>query len=137
MFLGKVNIFKSSLSKIRKKVIGDFREDALSNIICKNLEKYIDKNKNKNLNFLDYGAGYNPILIKKIIKKLSKKYKQKNFTAHCYDFYDKNKIKECKKMQERQKLWSERMVIITIYTIAALGKEAKIVLEKIQELKNT
>ena len=94
MFLGKVNIFRSSLSKFRKKVIGEFREDVLSNIICKNIEKYIDKNKNKNLNFLDYGAGYNPILIKKIIKKLSKKYKQKNFTAHCYDFYDKNKIKE-------------------------------------------
>ena len=44
MFLGKVNIFRSSLSKFRKKVIGEFREDVLSNIICKNIEKYIDTN---------------------------------------------------------------------------------------------
>tara|TARA_X000000950_G_scaffold202354_1_gene243573 strand:- start:1166 stop:1870 length:705 start_codon:yes stop_codon:yes gene_type:complete len=96
MFLGKVNIFRSSLSRLRKKVIGEYREDVLSNIICKNLEKYINKNKNKdkNFNFLDYGAGYNPILIKKIIKKLSSKYKKKNFTAYCYDFYDKKKINE-------------------------------------------
>lgn len=94
MILGKVNIFRLYLSRLRKKVIGEFREDVLSNIICKNLDKYIYQNKNKSLNFLDYGAGLNPILIKKIIKKLSNKFKHKNFKAHCYDFYDKNKIKE-------------------------------------------
>ena len=66
MILGKVNIFRLYLSRL-KKVIGEFREDVLSNIICKNLDKYIYQNKNKTL-FLDYGAGLNPILIKRLSK---------------------------------------------------------------------
>ncbi len=94
MFLGRVNIFRSALSKLRKKMIGEFREDVLSEIICKNIVKYINKNKSKNINFLDYGAGYSPILIRKIIKKLSNQYKNKIFKAYCYDFYDTNKIKQ-------------------------------------------
>ena len=85
MFLGRVNIFRSALSGFRKKMIGEFREDVLSEIICKNIVKYINKNKSKNINFLDYGAGYSPILIRKIIKKLSNQYKNKIFKAYCYD----------------------------------------------------
>ena len=41
MFLGRVNIFRSALSGFRKKMIGEFREDVLSEIICKNIVKYI------------------------------------------------------------------------------------------------
>jgi hypothetical protein len=90
----KLFYFKNNLSKLRKKIFKDYREENLSKIICSQMEKYGDFNEKKVIKILDYGSGHNPILIKKIIKRLKTKYKKKKFLAYCYDFYNKNELKK-------------------------------------------
>ena len=93
MSLGQVNIFRKSLSNFKEIISQKYRREVLSNIICEEVSKLISIKKNSTIKFLDYGSGYNPILIKQIINKLSKKYETTNFKAYCYDFYSEKYLK--------------------------------------------
>jgi len=77
---------------LRNILLKDYREKILSEVICKQIESLQNLKKKKNLKILDYGSGYNPVLIKKIIGILSTKYKKTKFIAYCYDYYDKKEI---------------------------------------------
>ena len=77
---------------LRNILLKDYREKILSEVICKQIESLQNLKKKKNLKILDYGSGYNPVLIKKIIGILSTKYKKTKFVAYCYDYYDKKEI---------------------------------------------
>ena len=90
-------ILKKILSRFRKAVFKDYREEILSKTICKEIKKIENINKKKVVKILDYGSGYNPILIKKILKKLKYKYKKTKFSAYCYDFYNKAELKKMNK----------------------------------------
>ena len=46
--------------------------------------------KKKLVKILDFGSGPNPVVINKIIKDLTYKYKNTKFLAYCYDFYTEN-----------------------------------------------
>ena len=87
MSLGQVNIFRKLLSKFKEIISQKYRREILSEIICDEVSKLHNINNNKKITFLDYGSGYNPVLIKNIIKKLSNKLKASNFQAYCYDYY--------------------------------------------------
>ena len=77
---------------LRNILLKDYREKILSEVISHQIESLEDLEKKKNIKILDYGSGYNPVLIKKVIGILSSKYKKTNFVAHCYDYYDKKEI---------------------------------------------
>ena len=87
-------IFKKILSKFRKVIFKDYREEILSKTICKEIEQIENINKKKIVKILDYGSGYNPILIKKILKEFKYKYKKTKFLIYCYDFYNKAELKK-------------------------------------------
>ena len=93
MELGQVNIFRRSLSKFKEIISQRYRREVLSEVICKEVSKLKNISKNKKIKFLDYGSGYNPVLINDVINKLTNKYKKSSFEAYCYDFYTKNHIK--------------------------------------------
>ena len=93
MKLGQVNYLRKLLSEFKEIVSQNYRRKILCDIICHELKKLENFNKRKKIKILDYGAGYNPILIKKIIGNLSNKYKHTNFHAHCYDNYTDKQIK--------------------------------------------
>ena len=78
--------------RLRNILLKDFREEVLSKIISQQIEKTVHiKNKNV-IKILDYGSGYNPTLINKIVNILSEKYKKTKFKASCYDFYNNKQI---------------------------------------------
>jgi hypothetical protein len=77
---------------LRNILLKDYREKILSEVISKQIESLQNLKKKKNVKILDYGSGYNPVLIRKIIDTLSAKYKKTKFVAYCYDYYDKNEI---------------------------------------------
>lgn len=97
IYLGKVNLIKKLFSKTRRVVLGDYREEQLCKIICNDLDYDLSNFKKKIFKIVDYGSGYNPVLIKKIINRLSKKYKKISFKAYCYDFYEAKQIKTLNK----------------------------------------
>jgi len=78
--------------KLRNLLLGDFREEVISDIITKEMQKLKNIKRKKTINIIDYGSGYNPVIIYKIINKLSLKYKKTKFFAYCYDFYSKKQI---------------------------------------------
>ena len=86
-------IFKNVLSKSRKIIFKNYREHVLSKIICHEIENLEKIRKKKTVKILDFGSGYNPVLINKIIKRLTYKYKKTKFLAYCYDFYSKKELK--------------------------------------------
>jgi len=77
---------------LRNILLKDYREKILSEVISKQIESLENLKKKKNIKILDYGSGYKPVLIKKIIDILSLKYKKTKFVAYCYDYYDKKEI---------------------------------------------
>jgi hypothetical protein len=77
---------------LRNILLKDYREKALSIVITKQIESLENLKKKRSVKILDYGSGYNPILIRKIINTLSLKYKKTKFVAYCYDYYDKNEV---------------------------------------------
>ena len=85
--------FKKLLSKYRKFLFGNYRGHVLSTTICGEIEKLEKLKRKKVIKILDFGSGFNPILINKIIKKLTHKYKNTKFLAYCYDFYTKKELK--------------------------------------------
>ena len=89
-----MNLLKKTLSKTRNFIFQNYREEVLSNIICKEVEKIVAINNKKRIKILDYGSGYNPILIKKIVRKLHSKYKKTKFSTYCYDYYNKKQLKK-------------------------------------------
>ena len=88
-----ISRFKKLLSKYRKFLLGNYREYVLSTTICGEIEKLEKLKRKKVIKILDFGSGFNPILINKIIKKLTHKYKNTKFLAYCYDFYTKKELK--------------------------------------------
>ena len=93
MYLGQVNIFRKFLSKFKEKVSQKYRREVLVNTISNEISNIIKSKNKKIIKILDYGSGYNPILIKKINEKLSIKHKKIQFRACCYDYYSKKQIK--------------------------------------------
>ena len=87
------NIFKKSLSQLRKFIFRNYREHVLSKVICREIEKIEKIKKTKIIKILDFGSGYNPIVINQVIKTLSSKYKNTKFLAYCYDLYTDNDLK--------------------------------------------
>ena len=61
---------------LRNILLKDYREKILSEVISHQIESLEDLEKKKNIKILDYGSGYNPVLIKKVIGILSSKYKK-------------------------------------------------------------
>ena len=88
-----VSKFKKLLSKFRKFLFSDYRGHVLSTTICGEIEKLEKLKKKGVIKILDFGSGYNPIIINKIIKKLAYKYKNTKFLAYCYDFYTEKELK--------------------------------------------
>ena len=85
---------KKNLFKFRNFIFKNYREEILSKTICTEIEKLEQLGKKKIIKIIDYGSGYNPIVIEKIIKNLNNKYKKTKFKAYCYDFYSKNELEE-------------------------------------------
>jgi hypothetical protein len=79
-------------NKLRNFLLRDFREEVLCKIIIQEIEKLEDLKNKKLIKILDYGSGYSPVLIKKIVNKLSKKYKNTIFKAYCFDYYSNEHI---------------------------------------------
>ena len=90
-------MIKILLKKIRNIIIGDFRSKRLANLVIKKIIKY---NKKKNIKILDYGSGFQPVLIFIIYEKLTKIYKKK-IIIDCYDFYS---FKQLSKLNSHKKL---------------------------------
>ena len=90
-------MIKILLKKLRNIIIGDFRSKRLANLVIKKIIKY---NKKKNIRILDYGSGFQPVLIFIIYEKLTKIYK-KNIIIDCYDFYS---FKQLSKLNSHKKL---------------------------------
>ena len=65
---------KKKLFKTRKFIFGNYRELILIKTICSEIEKLEKIKKKKIVKILDFGSGHNPIVINKIIKKLTYKY---------------------------------------------------------------
>ena len=83
----------SANNYIRKLIFADYREEILSKQIINEMESLENFKNKKIIKIIDYGSGYNPIVIKKIIAKLSKKYKKTKFIAHSYDIYKNKELK--------------------------------------------
>ena len=90
-------MIKILLKKLRNIIIGDFRSKKLANLVIKKIIKY---NKKKNIKILDYGSGFQPVLIFIIYEKLTKIYK-KNIIIDYYDFYS---FKQLSKLNSHKKL---------------------------------
>ena len=86
-------IFKKALSKTRKFIFRNYREHILSKTICCEIERLEKLKRKKVVKILDFGSGLNPVVINKIMKKLTYKYKNTKFLAYCYDFYTAKELK--------------------------------------------
>ena len=63
-------IFKKALSQSRKFIFKNYREQILSKIICHEIERLEKIKKKRIIKILDFGSGFNPGLINKIIEVL-------------------------------------------------------------------
>ena len=88
-----LTIFKKVLSKSRQFIFRNYREHILSKTICDEIERLEKLKRKKVIRILDFGSGSNPVVINKIIKNLTYKYKNTKFLAYCYDFYTKQELK--------------------------------------------
>ena len=77
---------------LRNILLKDYREEVISKAIFEEIQKLENIKKKKLIRIIDYGSGFNPAVIKKLIKKLSTKYKNVNFQANCYDYYNRSQI---------------------------------------------
>ena len=83
-------LYKKLFKNMRKLFFNNFRENELVKLYF----EFISNNtSNKNLNILDYGSGFQPLVIIELVKLLSKS--GKIVSATCLDFYsneDLNKL---------------------------------------------
>lgn len=93
-----VNYF---LKNFRKFLLNSQREKKLSLI----LSKLIKKNwKRKNLKVLDFGSGFQPLVIKLVQEKI--KYKFDNIVIHSFDIYTKKQIEILEKEHKKIKFYN-------------------------------
>ena len=88
-----ISKFKELLSKYRKFLFGNYRGHILSATICGEIEKLEKLEKKRIVKILDFGSGYDPVIINEIVKKLTYKYKNTKFEAYCYDFYTTKELR--------------------------------------------
>ena len=86
-------LFKKFLFTSRKLIFKNYRENVLSKTICYEIEQLEKLKRKKIIKILDFGSGLNPIVINKIIKNLTYKYRNTKFLAYCYDLYTKKELK--------------------------------------------
>jgi hypothetical protein len=79
-------IIKSFLKIFRKILLRDQREKNISLILIKLINELKPKNR---ISILDYGSGYDPLLIKMIVNNLCI---SRYIKAECFDFYTSNQI---------------------------------------------
>ena len=70
MHLGQVNILRKQLSKLKEIISQKYRREVLSNVLSSEIYHLAKNNNKKTVTILDYGSGYNPILINQIVKKI-------------------------------------------------------------------
>ena len=93
---------------LRNILLKDYREEVISKAIFDEIQKLENIKKKKLIRIIDYGSGFNPVVIKKLIKKLSTKYKNVNFilTTHylkiCEKIQDKNNIKNYQMLVKKE-----------------------------------
>ena len=80
--------------KLRNILFGNYRENVLSTIICNQIEKLGRPKNKKKITILDYGSGYNPVVINSVVKLLKSKYQNITLIAHCYDYYTNDQLKK-------------------------------------------
>ena len=85
-------MLRSFLSFFRSTTLRRYRVKVLTDVISDEIQK-LPIYKKKKIKILDYGSGYNPILIHELIKKLRLKNKKKIIHAYCFDLYEKKRIK--------------------------------------------
>lgn len=86
-------MIKFILKKIRRVVLFHQREKNLAKIISKQI---LELNKKKSvINILDYGSGFEPLVINLIYKNISNHYERINI--NCFDYYKDKEIKELNK----------------------------------------
>ena len=84
--------------KLRNILFGKYREKVLGNIICNEIEKLKDLNKKKKITIIDYGSGYNPEVINRVIKSLQTKHKKPTLKNKKKQIKCKNAISGCFKI---------------------------------------
>lgn len=94
MHLGQVNILRKQLSKLKEIISQKYRREVLSNLLSSEIYQLAKNNKKKTVTILDYGSGYNPILINQIIKKILIKSKKIKIKVYCFDDYSKDQLKK-------------------------------------------
>ena len=145
MYSSNVNIFRKLLSKFKEGISQRYRREVLSNLISTEISKLEKIDEKKTIKLLDYGSGYRPILIKKIIKKLSNKHNKTKFVAHCYDNYSNEQLKlinispnikfmHINKLSKKHKTKYNFCLIIDVLHHIGLEKNTKIY-KKTKELK--
>ena len=86
-------MFKKNLSYYNRLLVKNYRDYVLSKTLCHEIEKLENINKKRIIKILDYGSGYSPTVIKKIVEYLTYKYKRTKFLVYCYDFYTEKELK--------------------------------------------
>jgi len=92
---------KLVLKKIRLLLLSSQREKNLAKIISKQI-LLLAKNKNK-INILDYGSGFEPMVINLIYKNIKNKYRTINI--NCCDYYTNNQVKKLNKQNKNIKFF--------------------------------
>ena len=92
---------KSLLKKIRLLLLSSQREKNLAKIISKQILLLV-KNKSK-INILDYGSGFEPLVINLVYKNIKNKYKTINI--NCCDYYTNHQIKRLNKKNTKIKFF--------------------------------
>ncbi len=92
---------KLVLKRIRQLLLSSQREKNLAKIISKQI-LLLEKNKKK-INILDYGSGYEPLVINLIYKNIKSKYKTVNIS--CCDYYTNNQVKKLNKKNKNIKFF--------------------------------
>jgi hypothetical protein len=89
-------MLKKLLKQFRHKLLGNKRENLLSSFFFQLVNKNI---KDKKINILDYGSGYNPDLISYLSKKLDND--NIDFEITCADFYSEQNLVELNMKYEK------------------------------------
>jgi len=92
---------KLVLKKIRLLLLSSQREKNLAKVISKQI-LLLTKNKS-NITILDYGSGYEPLVINLIYKNIKNKYKTVNI--NCCDYYTNNQVKKLNKKNKNIKFF--------------------------------
>jgi hypothetical protein len=100
MYLGQVNIYRKALSRIKEMISQKYRREILSTELSNEIYELSKNSKKKNINIMDYGSGYNPILIDKIVKKILIRNKKIKIKVYCFDHYSKEQVKKLNKSSQ-------------------------------------